>query len=104
MDVAELATELEQRGFASLMVCEGDFAVPEDIPKLVDTILGLWAMCIARKDVDEAIAEVESYVRANKERVFPKQYFGDLPDRMDKLLRPANKRPSRAAREGVGVG
>ncbi len=25
----------------SMMVCSGDFAVPKDIPKLVDTLLGL---------------------------------------------------------------
>ena len=79
---------------ASLMVCEGDFAVPKDVPKLVDTILGLWALCVARKHLDETIAEVEGKVRENKERVFPPKILGsedlgfsDLPERLEQLLK-----------------
>ena len=74
----------------SMMVCAGDFAVPRDIPKLIDTLLGLWAVCIARKGLDNTIAEVEQHVRDNYVEVFPEVYFDDLPLRMEALL---EKRP-----------
>jgi len=94
----------------SLMVCEGDFTVRGDIHKLVDTVLGLWAMCVARQDCDETVADVKAQIDRLHERVFPSEFFDDLPERMvamleenpetkNRLKNPNQQRPTTLARE-----
>ena len=50
----------------SMFVFEGDFTDARDKRKIVDTVLGLWALVLARKD---SAFEVELlYARINTER------------------------------------
>lgn len=74
----ELASQADSLKDA-IFVFEGDFSVPDDKRKLVDTILGLWSLMLLRK---EKFFEVQLlYARCNTERrrTFPKEYCGDLP-------------------------
>ena len=57
-----------------------------DIHKLVDTMLGLWAMCATREAEGGTIGLVATYVRSRFHRVFPVDIFGDLATRVEVVL------------------
>lgn len=54
----------------SIFVFEGDFTVNADKYKIVDTVLGLWAILLAQQ------GSLLEQVNAQFERAFPREYFG----------------------------
>ena len=69
-------------------VFEGDFTLDEDRLKIVDTVLGLWAMVLSlSRQGDSAAAEVHEVVmRQPRGTVFPPKYFNMLGHDLPTLL------------------
>ena len=65
----------------SVFVYEGDFTVAADKTKIVDTVLGLWSICLETK------GELLDLVNADRERAFPREYFGELPGLLEEMMK-----------------
>ena len=61
----------------AVYVFEGQFTVNADKAKIVDTVLGLWSICL------EVQGELLALVNVDRARTFPTEYFGDLPDLLE---------------------
>eukprot|EP00966_Prymnesium_polylepis_P114056 2635860-Prymnesium_polylepis.1 len=61
----------------SIMVYEGDYTNPENKKEMVDVVLGLYAMVLAGKD--DKTKTLYELVSANRSRVFPAEFFDDMP-------------------------
>lgn len=57
----------------SVFVFEGEFTANADKAKIVDTVLGLWALCLSNKG-DLLVRVTDEYART-----FPRHYFGEMP-------------------------
>ena len=68
----------------SILVLEGDYTNPENKKEMVDVILGLYAMVLISRDTRTK----HLYELVNKyfERVFPEEYFQDLPYLLSKMV------------------
>lgn len=72
----------------SIMVIDGDYTNPASKAELVDTILGLYAMVLNGKEGTTKV--LHDLIRANYSRVFPAQYFEDLPNMLNTLVSKEN--------------
>lgn len=70
----------------SIAVFEGEFTLESDKPKLVDAVLGLWALALHYQHRPEQRRIVE-LVRAHREAVFPAQFFGSLVGLLERRMR-----------------
>jgi hypothetical protein len=95
----EVRSPDSQRIPDALLVCEGDFADPSDKHKLVDTILGLYALVlVSERDTRDSSLHSDSslrlsvmtqQIRSHFERIFPEAIFDDLPRRVEAWLEEA---------------
>lgn len=69
----------------AVYVFEGQFTVNADKAKIVDTVLGLWSICL------ETQGELLVLVNADRARTFPKEYFGNLPDLLEEEILRADE-------------
>ena len=73
-----------------LLVFDGEFSVPSDRTQIVDTMLGLWSLVLARKD-DDNFGEVDliysKILELKRASVFPEEFCGDLPTLLEKEMR-----------------
>ena len=79
----------------SVFVFEGEFTVNADKAKIVDTVLGLWALCLSRK------GELLDRVNAESDRAFPREYFGDLPALLEAQISGTDLMPKLVKRRSV---
>jgi len=68
----------------SILVTEGDYTNPDNKEELVDVILGLYSMVLSRKD--GVSKELHDLIQKNYKRVFPEEYFFDLPQLLERML------------------
>lgn len=68
----------------SIMVFEGDYTNPEGRAELVDTILGLYTMVLNGKDT--TTKKLHELIQTHLKRVFPVEFFEDLPQMLNKLV------------------
>ena len=54
-------------------LASSDFTVDADKKAIVDTVLGLYSLCLGHK------GELLDRINSARARAFPKEYFGDLP-------------------------
>jgi len=71
-------------------VFEGDFTEPRDKEKIVDAVLGLWALLLtgarARGEYGEQQRKIVAFVDEARNRVFPPHLFGDLVQMLEDSL------------------
>jgi len=71
----------------SICVFLGDFTVPDDKPKLVDVVLGLWALTLVAMEARHAhAAPIVALVQERMTDVFPERHFGDLVQMLEKEM------------------
>ena len=73
----------------AMFVFEGDFTNASDKKKIVDTVLGLWSLMIAKKESVFEVQLLYTRAKADLQRTFPKEYFLDLPDLLEKQMAEA---------------
>ena len=78
-----LAKDTDKWVESSILVFEGDYSQPESRVELVDTVLGLYAMTLHDT---EKHATLHDLVEKQKKRVFPAEFFEDLPDRLARVM------------------
>ena len=72
----------------SILVFEGDYSVPESKGELVDTVLGLYAMTVRLTSTSSS--ELHQLILKHSSRVFPKEFFEDLPVRINRIVLKAS--------------
>ena len=80
-------TNSQSTGFESLLVYEGKFSVETDKKHVVDSVLGLYAISLFKSRAEHSVGkEIQAEMRtlcawidANRDRMFPVEYFGSLP-------------------------
>lgn len=70
----------------SILVFEGEYTNEGNKDELVDVVLGLWSMVLNRKGEESALQKLHDLVKENYQRVFPPQYFSDLPQLLEHMV------------------
>ena len=86
-------------------VFEGDYTDPNDKKRIVDTVLALWSLIIARKESSFEVQLIYSRINTERHRTFPKEFVGDLADLIEKQMGQESQlhEPTRRARTDPGV-
>jgi len=80
----------------SIMVFEGDYTNPDGKAELVDTILGLYAMVLNAKD--STTKKLNELIDSHHKRVFPPQFFEDLPQMLSHIINSPGHRFAQTAK------
>ena len=78
-----LAKDSDKWVESSILVFEGDYSQPGSRVALVDTVLGLYAMTLHDTAKHKML---HGLVEKQKSRVFPAEFFEDLPDRLARVM------------------
>lgn len=67
-------------------VFEGDFSNESDKWKLVVPMLELWARVVRYRKVSASIENLHTLISRHRNEVFPREYFRDMPELIQKLV------------------
>jgi len=70
----------------SIMVYEGDYTNPDNKAEMLDVVLGLYAMVLHSHHSNANLARLYRLIMSHTDRVFPREYFADLPEELAKMV------------------
>ena len=87
----------------AIFVFEGEFTQDADKHKIVDTMLGLWSIVNLRKESLDEVNLIYSKIIVNRDRVFPKEFCGELPRLLEEQLEESGETNSQQQQERARV-